>query len=79
MTIRPITASNIEISLSLHAEISTDLDTGREWLVADMDGGMPQETTSTVLRGMAAQVRQRLEEIEQLATWYEAITRGATA
>ncbi|MCQ4043844.1 hypothetical protein ACFOSC_26655 [Streptantibioticus rubrisoli] len=62
-----------EIAISLSAENTTDPDTGRECLIATMDGGMPEETTSTGLRAMLIEARLLLDQVEHLAARYEAI------
>jgi hypothetical protein len=74
MTTVPRTNDSSFVNLILQAQISIDADTGRPWLIAagntadDWD-----ETTPDKLRAMVADARQQLDQVEALATRYEAM------
>lgn len=60
-------------SVVLHAEIGTDADTGRPWLLASTDDHDWREITTAELRSRVEGARRELERVSKLAAQYEAI------
>lgn len=63
-----------QVSLTLAAQIMTDLDTGKPMLVATTNNRIDEQTSPDQLRAEIAAARDYLTRLDALADQYEAIT-----